>query len=163
MIGQLPSANGSSIPSHIRRVDAFRPAWPSCTAIFDDEFVCTNSTILFHAFACSSLYMPAHPGEIRASYDTSVISTNTNPAPPIARLPMCTRCHSLGMPSSATYWHMGDTTTRLLRSMSRSLNGVNMGGRASCVVRGIASPPPARTTDQHFRRIVDRGPSDCRG
>jgi len=34
MIGQFPSRSGSSIPSHIRWVDALRPAWPSCMAIF---------------------------------------------------------------------------------------------------------------------------------
>jgi len=29
--------------------------------------------------------MPAQPGEMRASFDTSVISVNIKPAPPIAR------------------------------------------------------------------------------
>jgi len=33
------------------------------------------------------LYIPVQPGEIRPSRDTSVISLNTSPAPPTARLP----------------------------------------------------------------------------
>ena len=52
----------------------------------------------------------------------------TRPAPPIARLPRCTRCQSPTVPSSATYWHIGDMTTRLGITSSRRRNGVNMGG-----------------------------------
>src|SRR5574341_131700 len=78
MIGQLPCGSGSSIPSHIRCVDALRPACPSCTAIFAPLFMCTKSTIRFQAATCSGLYIPVHPGEIRPSRETSVISTNTS-------------------------------------------------------------------------------------
>ena len=137
MIGQLPSGNGSSIPSHMRCVDALRPAWPSCIAILAVLFTCTKSTIRFHAATCSGLYMPVQPGEIRPPRDTSVISVKISPAPPTARLPRWTRCHSFGMPSSATYWHIGETTTRLLRTKSRSLKGVNMGG-GTCGARRAA-------------------------
>src|SRR4029077_19640546 len=91
---------------------------------------------LFHAFRCSGLYIPVHPGEIRPARDTSVILVKTNPAPRIARLLRCARCQSFGVPSSATYWHIGLTTTRLVSTRSRSLNGVNMGGGAWGVVRG---------------------------
>src|ERR1043166_7434621 len=140
MMGQFPSGNGSSIPSHIRCVDALRPAWPSCTPIFDAVFRRMNSTIFFHALMCSGLYIPVHPGEIRPSRETSVISVNTSPAPPIARLPRCTRCHSFGMPSSATYWHIGETTTRLLNTRSRSLNGVNMGGLTPSAEQDVDTP-----------------------
>ena len=93
---------------------------------------------------------PAHHGEMRASRDTSVISAITRPAPPIARLPRCTRCQSPTVPSSATYWHIGDTTTRLGSTRSRSRNGVNIGGgvtagRDAC---GRCPPdvPPRRAT-----------------
>ena len=59
---------------------------------------------------------------------TSVISAMTSPAPPMARLPRCTRCQSPTVPSSATYWHIGDMTMRFGITRSRSRNGVNMGG-----------------------------------
>src|SRR5437660_9822622 len=41
----------------------------------------------------------------------SVISVKTSPAPPMALAPRCTRCQSSGVPSTAQYWHIGDTTT----------------------------------------------------
>ena len=46
--------------------------------------------------------------------------------------PRCTRCQSSGVPSSAEYWHIGETTTRFVSSSSRSRKGVNMGGGAGC-------------------------------
>src|SRR2546425_5940141 len=128
MIGQLPSGSGSSMPSQARRVEPLRPAWPSCSPIFEWLWACTKSTIRFQAGTCSGLYMPVHPGEMRPSRETSVISVNTRAAPPIALAPRCTRCQSLGVPSSAQYWHIGDTTTRFASSRSRSRNGVNSGG-----------------------------------
>jgi hypothetical protein len=82
----------------------------------------------FHGATWASVYIPAQPGLIRPNSLTSVISVNNNPAPPMARLPRCTMCQSLGMPPSAMYWHMGDTTTRFCNTISRSRNGVNMGG-----------------------------------
>src|SRR5205814_10494164 len=82
----------------------------------------------FHAGTCSDLYMPVHPGEIRPSRETSVISVKTRPAPPMARAPRWTRCQSLGVPSTAQYWHIGDTTTRFTSSRSRNRNGGNRGG-----------------------------------
>src|SRR5256886_15907955 len=83
--------------------------------------------------------MPVQPGEIRPSGDTSVISVNTSPAPPMALAPRCTRCQSLGVPSTAQYWHIGDTTTRFRSNTSRNRNGVNSGGGGGVVGR---SPPP---------------------
>jgi hypothetical protein len=74
---------------------------------------------------------------MRPSGDTSVISVITRPAPPMARLPRCTRCQSSMVPSSAEYWHIGETTTRFSSTSSRSLSGVNMGGGAE--VRAGAS------------------------
>ena len=101
--GHPPSASGSLSPSHNRCVAPFRPACPSCTPIAAGVSRWTNSTMRFHAAACSGRYSPAHHGEMRASRDTSVISAITSPAPPIARLPRCTRCQSPIVPSSATY------------------------------------------------------------
>src|SRR6266571_342509 len=84
----------------------------------------------FHAMTCSGLYIPVQPGLMRPSRLTSVISAMTSAAPPTAREPRFTRCQSFGVPSSAEYWHMGETTIRFDRSTSRSRKGVNMGGGA---------------------------------
>ncbi len=42
------------------------------------------------------------------------------------------------MPSSAEYWHIGETTTRLGSTSSRSRNGVNIGGGGGAA--GTATP-----------------------
>src|SRR5262249_16881735 len=42
-----------------------------------------------------------------------------------ASMPRCETCQSLPTPSSALYWHMGETTTRLSRARSASRNGEN--------------------------------------
>ncbi|CAB4922778.1 unannotated protein [freshwater metagenome] len=34
MIGQFPDSSGWSMPSHMTRVEAFRPAWPIWMPIF---------------------------------------------------------------------------------------------------------------------------------
>ena len=62
-------------------------------------------------------------GEIRPSRVTAVASTITRATPPAARLPRCTRCQSLAIPSSATYWHMGDITMRLRKVFRESSAG----------------------------------------
>src|SRR5688500_11540787 len=51
---------------------------------------------------------------MRPSGATAVASAITRAAPPTARAPRCTRCQSFGTPSSAEYWHMGETTMRFL-------------------------------------------------
>ena len=43
MMSQLPSASGRSMPSHMRRVEPLRPAWPSCRAMRAGVRPCTNS------------------------------------------------------------------------------------------------------------------------
>src|SRR3989454_549269 len=111
-----------------------------------------KSPMRFQAATCSGLYMPVQPGLIRPSRLTSVISVITSPAPPIARLPRWTRCQSFGVPSSAEYWHMGEQTTRLASTSSRSRKGVNIGGGAGVagtVTRLCASALDAnqRSTD----------------
>ena len=84
-----------------------------------------KSTIGFHARACSDDQMPASHGVMRPSGDTPDASTHTMPAPPMARLPRCTWCHSFGMPLSEEYWHIGETKTRLGNVTERSVSGVN--------------------------------------
>jgi len=44
-------------------------------------------------------------------------------APPMARLPRCTRCQSLAKPSIEEYSHMGETAILLGRVRLRSLRG----------------------------------------
>ena len=111
-------------------------------------------------------YRPAHHGEMRASRDTSVISAMTRPAPPIARLPRCTRCQSPTVPSSATYWHIGDTTTRFgnhelaqaERREHRRRHARADLARLLCLSRRLL----ARRTRRRVRGTADRGRADPR-
>jgi len=64
-------------------------------------------------------------GVIRPTADTWVASTMSRPPEPIASCPRCARCQSLAEPSTASYWHMGDTTIRLGRVRPRSEIGEN--------------------------------------
>src|SRR5881392_2903452 len=151
MIGQLPSGSGSSMPSHMRCVDALRPAWPSCIASLASLFACTKSTMRFHAMTCSGVYIPLHPGEIRPSRETSVISTNTNPAPPTARLPMCTRCHSFGMPNEWHLVHIGSRAVGGAGLVFVEMTDVSRDGRISPGCRGMYTPEHVIA----WKRIVD--------
>src|SRR5258706_10615010 len=72
---------------------------------------------------CRSLQMPVSPGLMRPCAVTPVASTKTSPAPPAARLPRWTRCQSSGSPSTAEYWHIGDTTMRLRSVTPRIARG----------------------------------------
>src|SRR3954468_21710882 len=72
--------------------------------------------------------MPGQPYVLRAAPSTDVSSTNTIPAPPMANLPRCTRCQSVGAPSLARYCDIGDTTTRLRATRPRSPIGVKSSG-----------------------------------
>jgi hypothetical protein len=63
---------------------------------------------------------PRAAGRDAASGDTHVISVITSPAPPSARAPRCTRWKSLGVPSTALYMSIGETTTRLCSVIPRS-------------------------------------------
>src|SRR6185436_9651997 len=50
---------------------------------------------------------------MRPSRVTPVASTTSMPGPDSASWPRWMRCQSVIAPSSAEYWHMGDTTMRL--------------------------------------------------
>jgi hypothetical protein len=91
-----------------------------------------KSAARFHATAWAADQMPASHGVMRASGLTALASTHTSDAPPTARLPRCTKCHSLGMPSSLEYWHMGETKTRFRKVTERSVSGAK-----SCEDMGI--------------------------
>ena len=82
-----PSSIGQSIRSQPTCVEPLRPAWPICMHSFACEFAWTKSASRANASRCVSFQSPVHPGVIRPSADTQVISTNTSPAPPSAREP----------------------------------------------------------------------------
>src|SRR5215212_2085654 len=67
--------------------------------------------------------MPASAGLIRPSAVTAVASCTTSPAPPRANDPRCTRCQSVGCPSTDVYWHIGEIQARLRNVVPRSRNG----------------------------------------
>ena len=49
---------------------------------------------------------------MRPRRSTPVASMVTMPAPDMARLIQCPMCQSVAEPSSAEYWHIGDTAMR---------------------------------------------------
>ena len=110
------------------------------------------------AARCASFHRPVQPSVMRPSGLTPVASPITRPAPPTARLPRCTRCHSCGTPSTAEYWHMGETTTRFGSVTPRRVSGVSSGGRlgAGAADRGgggsLAGEPSGHALDQ--RRVA---------
>src|SRR3954453_8656495 len=69
--------------------------------------------------------MPTQPCVMRPRRSTSVISTNTSPAPEFASMPRWVMCQSPITPSAAEYWHIGATLMRLASSRPLILNGVN--------------------------------------
>ena len=81
----------------------------------------------------------------------------TSPAPPIARAPRWTRWKSFGVPSSALYMSMGETTTRFSTVIPRSVNGVNIGGgvfesaSGAGISRRLARLANQRSTPSRYR------------
>ena len=47
------------------------------------------------------------------------------PAPDMARLPRCAMCQSVALPSTAEYWHIGETMMRLASSSLPIFTGEN--------------------------------------
>src|SRR5258708_38673502 len=77
---------------------------------------------------------------MRPAASTAVASIISRPAPPTASEPRCSKCHSLALPSSALYWHIGETTMRLASVSSRKAIGVNSGlGIAQAVLQKIGA------------------------
>ena len=138
---QLPSASGSSMPSHISRVEPFRPEWPSWMPLRAPVAECTKPTIRRQAASCAGVYSPAQPGVMRPGSDTHTISVITSPAPPSALLPRCTRWKSPGTPSRALYMSIGETMTRLASSSGPILPGWNIGGHTCGAAGGGPSWP----------------------
>ena len=65
---------------------------------------------------------------MRPRRSTAVASIVTMPAPDIARLIQCPMCQSVAEPSSAEYWHIGDTAMRLRKARPPISIGVNRRG-----------------------------------
>src|SRR5215470_6383181 len=62
---------------------------------------------------------------MRPIASTAVASTHRSAAPPSARWPRWIRCQSLADPSSAEYWHIGETMIRFRSVRPRSWKGEN--------------------------------------
>src|SRR5450756_1435865 len=125
-IGSQPpcSADRCAPPFHGRSAEALRPAWAIwMPATAPCAF--TNAAIRASGSMCLSAHRPRQPGVMRPSGATPVASTMTKPAPPTAREPKCTKCHSFARPSVAEYWHIGETPIRLRNVTERTVNGEN--------------------------------------
>ena len=99
-------------------------------------------------------------GLIRPSGETAVASVMTSPAPPTARLPRCTRCQSVGYPSRAEYWHIGETAMRLRSVVSRSRRGVKSALIARCYLPAgrracVACSADERVLDFQLREATE--------
>ena len=129
---QLPDSSGSSMPSHMSLVEPLRPEWPIWAPIFAVEWLWTKSTISFQLSRWPSVYRPVQPGVMRPASETQTISVITRPAPPRALEPRWTLWKSPGMPSTAEYMSMGETTIRFFSSSPPMRKGWNMAG-AVCV------------------------------
>src|SRR5512145_2078344 len=67
---------------------------------------------------------------MRPSRVTPVFSITNSPAPEQAKVPTCTVCQSVIEPSSAEYWHIGETTMRLGSvTPPSSMGAKSLGGR----------------------------------
>ena len=99
------------------------------------------------AASLSSEYRPRQPWVMRPCRSTWVASTITRAAPECANMPRCIRCQSLAQPSSAEYWHIGETTMRLASSRPATRKGVNkvLGMRIDSTLAGT----------RHFLALLD--------
>src|SRR5262249_61212026 len=74
---------------------------------------------------------------MRPIASTSVISKHSRAAPELASIPRWARCQSVMHPSTAEYWHIGETMTRFSRARPRrrigwnSAAGIGKGGLGS--------------------------------
>src|SRR6185312_9664824 len=62
---------------------------------------------------------------MRPAGSTAVCSTTSSPAPDSDNEPRCCRCQSLADPSSALYWHIGDTAMWFARVIPPRAIGSN--------------------------------------
>lgn len=117
-------AGGTLFPFQGAPEPALRPAWASWipgTA----PWALMNAAMRARGPIWPSSQMPRSSALMRPSGATEAASVRTSPAPPWARPPRCTRCQSLARPSTALYWHMGETAMRLGRVTPRREKGEN--------------------------------------
>src|SRR5712664_2741610 len=98
------------------------------------------------AASVRSSQSPRSPGVLRPIASTAVASMQSMPAPDNAMVPKWIMCHGVAAPSFATYWHIGDTTTRLGKVMPRRLNGEN---------KTLTRPPEQVDVHRRSPLIVD--------
>src|SRR3977135_3275061 len=89
---------------------------------------------------------------MRPIADTAVASIVTIPALDCSNWPQWTRCQSVAQPSTAEYWHIGETTMRLASASLRSLYGVN---RAADIAKMGAGCKTASVADFGFGAIPE--------
>jgi hypothetical protein len=83
--GQLPSASGWSMPSHMRAGRALGAGVAELHGDLGVAVACTKSTMRFHAAVCSGAYMPGQAGrDARVGRHAGHLGEH-QPAPPIAR------------------------------------------------------------------------------
>src|SRR5436853_7060540 len=90
---------------------------------------------------------------MRPSGVTPVASIIIRPAPEHAYCPTCMRCQSFMLPSSAEYWHIGDTAMRFGSVTPPRSNGVKSlggGNRNSLFCKSLAD----RLGESHRARLV---------
>ena len=100
---------------------------------------------------------PGSVGVIRPSGATAVASMTNIAAPDCSNWPQWTRCQSAARPSTAEYWHIGETTMRLASARPRSAKGSNRA--TECAPRGggrwqRGSRAPAATRARGGRAAV---------
>src|ERR1700722_15632149 len=64
---------------------------------------------------------------MRPAGSTAVASRTNTPAPDSDSEPRCWRCQSVAEPSTALYWHIGETAMRFARVTPPSVIGANKG------------------------------------
>ena len=93
---------------------------------------------------------------MRPIASTSVASMQNIAAPESARLPRWVKCQSLATPSSAEYWHIGDTTMRFFSVRPRRLIGENR-----ALMRGVPEMEGGswRECSERWRRLPAARPT----
>ena len=84
------------------------------------ECLRTEARIGLSAASVASFHSPRQPGVMRPIASTWVASMQNIAAPDSASELMCVKCQSLASPSTAEYWHIGATMTRLGSARPRS-------------------------------------------
>ena len=101
-----------------------------------------------------SFHRPVQPWVMRPSRVTAVASTKAAPTPPSANRAWCRRCQSCTAPSTAWYWHIGETTMRLRSSRPRRRSGVNRCGRQGAYSAACSRLPSSSSISASSSRMI---------